>query len=365
MAGDLEYGGGGGGGYYPPSFDPNDPMGGGGGYNPNIGTVTPEGRILGDYVTTVQHISSSFNEEYFSTNYNSANPYTKYFDIKEGMISWADYSSIPTSGNQYEIIGYQTMTSMSGKQYTNPIYRVYNNAYTEYETSARNAQQSYYNSHSSEYKTQIDKAESEFVNSYGNIRNSDIRSDVQTLADYKSELAELQFNDDITEYLNRIDDTDNTDRINELQKIISDLENKISQDMLHQARIDEAQRQKDREWFNWDFNYLTDPYFGRSPVLIYSRSPMEPVRQSPLSFLGMSMSGELHDWFAGGTLYDSPRAGDILFNPIGNLNTTVFLGLENQNFAPNLQAVYASPDLHRAFGTLAGDAGFGVLNFGS
>ena len=314
--------------------------------------------------------SSSYNSDFFNTNYNSENPYQESALISAakypGAVNVGSYSMdiILKSGNDYEVVTYTYVNHPEGPV-AYPVYRVYNNSYTEFETSAKNAQQSYYNSHSSEYKTQIDKAESEFVNSYGNIRNSDIRSDVQTLADYKSELAELQFNDDITEYLNRIDDTDNTDRINELQKIISDLENKISQDMLHQARIDEAQRQKDREWFNWDFNYLTDPYFGRSPVLIYSRSPMEPVRQSPLSFLGMSMSGELHDWFAGGTLYDSPRAGDILFNPIGNLNTTVFLGLENQNFAPNLQAVYASPDLHRAFGTLAGDAGFGVLNFGS
>lgn len=268
------------------------------------------------------------------------------------------------SGNNYEIVGWTHVdTPEGGANY--PVYKVYNNAYSEYETSATSAQQSYYDSNTIEYAKQVSAAEKDFIGSYGNIRNSDIRSDIQRLADYKSELSTLQFQDDITDYLNRVTDTDNSERIAELEKIISDLENKISQDMLHQARVDEAQRQKDREWFNWDFNYLTDPYFGRSPVLMYSRSPMDGVQQSPANFLNMSMSGELHDWFAGGALYDSPRAGDILFNPIGNLNTTVFLGLENRNFTPDLQAVYAGAEVFRTFGRLAGDSGFSVLDFGS
>jgi hypothetical protein len=38
-------------------------------------------------------------------------------------------------------------------------------------------------------------------------------------------------------------------------------------------------------------------------------------------------------WMAGGVLYDSPRAGDVMFKPEGNLNTTVFLGMQNRNIS--------------------------------
>lgn len=82
-------------------------------------------------------------------------------------------------------------------------------------------------------------------------------------------------------------------------------------------------------------------------------------------YVSMYMDGTLNDWMAGGAMYDSPRAGNELFNPIGNLNTVTFLGIENKNPTPDLNLAYANPDVSRMFGPLAGDSRFSVLNFGS
>lgn len=43
------------------------------------------------------------------------------------------------------------------------------------------------------------------------------------------------------------------------------------------------------------------------------------------------INGSANLWMAGGILYDSPKAGDILFNPTGDLNTTKFLNIPNKN----------------------------------
>ena len=80
-----------------------------------------------------------------------------------------------------------------------------------------------------------------------------------------------------------------------------------------------------------------------------------------LSFTKGWTNGTMGRWMAGGVLYDSPRAGDLLFNPTGSLATTKFLGLQDHNM--NLQAKYGiyGGDVHgRMLGPMAGDNSFSV-----
>lgn len=362
---DLVYGGGGGGGgYYPPSFDPNNPMGGGG-FTPYDGTATPDQIAFGDYVTTVQHLNIQFDSQFFRDNFNSNNPYIKYFDIEMGMITWAQYSSIPTCGNQYDIIGYKPFYTTSGQILYDPIYRVYNNAYTEYETQATSAQNEYLTSQTSSHNTSVDSGRADLVSSYGNIKDSSIAAKIQQLGDLTAQYEKLKFEDNITEYLNRITDSDNAAELASLAQQIIELDAQISKELIDYYRVQENIRREQRQNFTYDFNWLTDPYFGRSSGEFYvGKTPSVSVQQNQSTFLNLYTSGEMGDWMAGGNMYDSPRAGNILFNPLGSLNTTVFLGLDNQNFAPSLPAMLANPEVFKKFGTLAGDTGFSVLNFG-
>jgi hypothetical protein len=73
----------------------------------------------------------------------------------------------------------------------------------------------------------------------------------------------------------------------------------------------------------------------------------------------MIMDGDMNDWMAGGMLYDSPRAGDLFFNPTGDLNTVRFLGLEDNNNRINVfKTVGDMPKLHEMLGVTAGSKNY-------
>lgn len=367
---DLVYGGGGGGGgYYPPSFDPNNPMGGGGssGYYPYVPPpLDSENRAyVESYVSNIQHLDSQYNSEYFSTNFNNNNPYAPYVDVTYGQITFSIYANIPNVGNPYAILGYQTFYSLSGLPYTEPIYRVYNNSYTEFETQATSAQNEYYSAQTVIQYADIDSGRADLVASYGNIKDSSIASKIEQLGDLTAQYEKLLFEDNITDYLNRITDSDNAAELESLAQQITALDNLISKELIDYYRVQENIRREQRKDFTYDFNWLTDPYFGRDGGEFYvGKNIQQSLQQNQHTFLNLYTSGDMGDWMAGGNMYDSPRAGNILFNPLGSLNTTVFLGLENQNFSPSLPSTLANPEVFRRFGTLAGDRGFSVLNFG-
>ena len=54
-------------------------------------------------------------------------------------------------------------------------------------------------------------------------------------------------------------------------------------------------------------------------------------RSMMMSTANSYIFGEMGEWMAGGSLYDSPRAGGVLLNPTGSQNTTRFLRMQDMN----------------------------------
>jgi len=81
-----------------------------------------------------------------------------------------------------------------------------------------------------------------------------------------------------------------------------------------------------------------------------------------LAFVNSWINGSMNMWMAGGMLYDSPKAGDILFNPTGSLKTTKFLGLQDAN--QNKWYQWNFGKYHnfqkKVYGNMAGDVFFSV-----
>lgn len=353
---DLVYGGdGGGSGYYPPSFDPSNPMGttlGGGDYNPSPSTDANY------YSFTKIYADPLLTPEWFVLNVNMANPYTQTYSYV-GISSYSNYFSyIVNSGNIYNITG---NSQLGGSYYD---FTVYNNAYIDFENKATAAQNEYYATQTVIQYADIDSGRTDLIASYGNIKDSSIITKIEQLGDLTAQYEKLAFEDGITNYLNRIPDSDNASALASLEQQIIELDNQISKELVDYYRIQENIRREQRQDFTYDLNWLSDPYFGQSGIEIRAGSIQLSVLQNQSTFLSLYTSGDMGDWMAGGNMYDSPRAGNILFNPLGSLNTTVFLGLNNQNFSPSLPATLANPEIFKKFGTLAGDTGFSVLNFG-
>lgn len=358
MAGDISYGGGGGGGYYPPSFDPNNPMGGGG-YTPPATGYSPEQSSVINYYSSVTHLDPSFDLTFFTNNFNSSNPYQQFVDVSAAAggglaLGSAGVDTILASGNSYEIIGYN-YKSWNGTTYSYPVYRVYNNAYSEYENNAKSAQQSYLTSQTADQNQKIADAEIAFENSYGNVKNNDTKADIDKLGDLISLKEQLEFQDDITKFLNRVTDSNNIARIADLQNQIDKLQNDISKELLEQARKDEIIRQKEREFFTWDFSWLTDPYFGRgSGMYLWNAYQQEQRFQN--SNMDMVFSGSIYDWLAGGIYLNAAMAG-------GDLNAAY---MPNDYYSIGLQYQVAGTDLNEGMKTLfpydsmAGGASWGL-----
>ena len=60
--------------------------------------------------------------------------------------------------------------------------------------------------------------------------------------------------------------------------------------------------------------------------------------RAQLAYVQLNTTNQMGAWMAGGDLYDAPRAGDFHFNVTGNMNTTTFLGLGNNNIDLMFQA---------------------------
>lgn len=360
---DLYYGGGSGNwssaGGYPPNFDPNNPMGtsGGGDYNPSPSSDANY------YSFTKIYADPLLTPEWFILNVNIGNPYSRTYVYSGISDNSTYYSAIVSSGNIYSMVG----NSQLGNHYYDAT--VYNNAYIDFENKATSAQNEYYATQTAIQYANIDSRRDDLVSSYGNIKDSSIASKIEQLGDLTAQYEKLYFEDSITDYLNRITDSDNASELESLAQQITELDNLISKELLDYWRTQENIRREQREFFGgfgWgNINWLSDPYFGRSGREFYvGKNTQGSVQQNQSTFLYLYTSNEMGDWMAGGNMYDSPRAGNVLFNPLGSLNTTVFLGLDNQNFSPSLPATLANPEVFKKFGSLAGDTGFSVLNFG-
>lgn len=81
-----------------------------------------------------------------------------------------------------------------------------------------------------------------------------------------------------------------------------------------------------------------------------------------LAFTNAWINGSMNMWMAGGALYDSPKAGDVLFNTTGSLKTTKFLNLQEENNTTwsNWSLGRYAEFQQKTFGNLAGDTFFSV-----
>lgn len=297
--------------------------------------------------------TNTFSNEYFSENFQAKNPYNKTYSVTTYVRLW-----VPDGWDQYgnPLGHYQTFPMTA--TYANP-------AYGQYESGATSAQNIYLSQQQAIFDKANDKATSDLTASYGNVRDTTLQNSIQQLADIKEQITSLKFQDDITDYLNRVGDTDNSKLIAELEQQAAILDADLSKKLLEYWQQQELIRKASRkDWTFGDPQWLTDPYFGRGGGEIYPRFIGDSAQQDTKNFFDLNSNGEMSDWMAGGSMYDSPRAGDILFNAMGNLNTTVFLGLENKNFAFDMTASYANAEVFKTFGALAGDDRFSVLNFG-
>ncbi|MGB3988527.1 MAG: SPASM domain-containing protein [Minisyncoccales bacterium] len=100
--------------------------------------------------------------------------------------------------------------------------------------------------------------------------------------------------------------------------------------------------------------------YGMSAISNFLYNAAEMKKAIDAAYVSASINGSMSLWMAGGELYDAPRAGNVLFNPAGNLNTVRFLGLEDRNKNPDMQVAYANPEVFSRFGTMAGDRYFHV-----
>ena len=92
------------------------------------------------------------------------------------------------------------------------------------------------------------------------------------------------------------------------------------------------------------------------------KAAMESKAQMDLAFVNGWINGSMNMWMAGGILYDSPRAGDVLFNVTGSQKTTKFLNIQGSN-SNNWQAwdIGRYHDYQKkVFGNLAGSDFFAV-----
>jgi len=309
--------------------------------------------------------STSLSGSTFTYSYKtSSNLYHSAFSVDDVLTQFG--GSVDAINPYDERVVYKTTDNQMGS-ITN--YYMDNPAYAEFETIVTEMQNVEYeivfNSLLDE-QTDSSSLTSDTELEYDNDRFGDtdsINSYAQDIDALESEQYEYILKDELTEYYNRIDDTDNSQLISEQEAELQDLRNQLSelinkydnkefQDELRRLRKDEDS--KSSNW-NTDAFWATEKAFDAGLGGGYA-----PVTQS--ESLNFIQSGEVNDWMAGGNLYDSPRAGGQLFNVTGDMNTVRFLGLQDKNYNAHLQReLNGMAQLHKMLGVNAGSKSFSIL----
>ena len=303
-------------------------------------------------------------------------------NLIEGMID-SDLSKVGSLENPYKSriqISERWIQFPNGTGFWAPIFAE-NTTYTEFENQARSVQENVYEDIYSAFEASIDETIGSSLSQTSESYNNDMFGDTSKIYDVNQDILNIQkeitllgVEDNLTKDYNRVADTNNSDLISDLQSQLEDLQNeyksltdaytdaydaKVFQDEMNRLRTLENEKKKG----DWDISpeWIPDippPPEGRlTPTQIY-----EVEQQQRLGFTNDFINGKKHLWMAGGDLYDSPKAGDMLFNVTGNLNTTAFLGLENKNdsvWSQWQRGMYG--DLHKkTFGNMAGDNFFSI-----
>ena len=242
-----------------------------------------------------------------------------------------------------------------------------NTGYTTFEHIIFNAQKKDY---TSKYNTALQNsltktttsAQVKDLNNYSNNRFGGelVNSLTNDLVTLENQVFSESYSDKHTPEYNRIKNTSSSVMQAQQTKDIADIKaqlihaKNIYDNKEFQTKLAELQKkEKDKSQSNWifDIQYIppTFPPFIPQP------------RQDINGFSQLFLSGDINSWMAGGDLYDAPRAGDVMFNVIGNMNTVRFLGLEDTNKFPDIVQEFVNPEVYRSLGAMAGDKNFSVI----
>lgn len=89
----------------------------------------------------------------------------------------------------------------------------------------------------------------------------------------------------------------------------------------NKAKSDATKKESDNWEFSFSFQYVDEYDYGLVSVL-------EVVKKAELI---LNTTCEMNEWMAGGSMYNASFAGDVHFNPTGNISATKFLGEEYTN----------------------------------
>ena len=307
--------------------------------------------------------STSLDGHTITYNYNtSSNLYHSAFSVADILQQFGNSAS---AVNPYDKkVLYKETNDQQGGIHD---YYMDNPAYKEFETLASKMQNIAYQTRLNAGQITNNKAsQADLANLEAGRDNGlygagtlGIDSLAQNITDLKKQISDLQLADNLSSNYNRIDNTDHSKEIAALQAQLGAFQNQYdsatsdydTRYALAKARQNEASK---GEW-TVHYGWVTDPTFDASFHFNMGH------RQDTNGFTNLLLSGDINSWMAGGNLYDAPRAGDVMFNILGNMNTVRFLGIEDTNRFPDMVTEFANPEVFRSLGTMAGEHNFSVI----
>jgi len=243
-----------------------------------------------------------------------------------------------------------------------------NPAYTEFENLVKNLQTIEYSDElkaNTDFNSQVKQQKLNMLtdghdNGLYGAGTLGIDALAQNIVSLEEQINDLEMADALSSDYSRIDNTDHSREIETLQAQLGEFQKQYASainDYNSRYAIAKA-KQNEASKGEWDvhFFWMVDPTFDAGGSVF---NPT--IRQDTNGFSNLLLSGDINSWMAGGSLYDAPRAGDVMFNVMGNMNTVRFLGLEDTNKIPDMGVEFANPEVFRMLGNMAGDNNFSVI----
>ncbi|MDT8337577.1 MAG: hypothetical protein RQ763_00115 [Sulfurimonas sp.] len=298
--------------------------------------------LLGEFGGNIANVENPYDQTIHTS--------TKYTDV---------YRHVPVydSNGNFSYLRRIYVGTISTKIYSD------NPAYSQFETAVTTAQTTESSqiteSQLGELQVQID----DFANTIDKYYDRDVFGDTaaiddttQTIGSLEYEIEQLSLQDDLSQNYDRIDDTDNTARIKELEEQLAEAKSQLEDltvkyDKEKKDFISDITSHKVDNW-KWDFYYVPQP-----DGYDYTATAKQDIK----SYMTLNTTDEMNRWMAGGDLYDAPRAGDVAFSVVGNLNTVRFLGLMDTNRSDDMILSHINPERQQMFGELAGEENFSIF----
>jgi len=294
-------------------------------------------------------------DSFTSSNINMENPYKEIVIV--GGKKWTTFDfvrgRITNSQDHYQL-----------------TYGV-NTAYIDFEKSIFDTQKDLLNTASNNnsisFNENMDLFLEETTNNYDIDKfgdTSSINNLAKDISDTEKHINTARFEDAHSRDYNRITNTDNSDFITDAS---SELEKLYERFNYEKALYDNKEFQTKLKQIRDDMNAESGEWKIDTPQWIVTPPPPFPLNFSntiapdPKEYFILNTTGEVNRWMAGGDLYDAPRAGGVMFNVTGNLNTVHFLGLKDTNSTSDLVQRFVNPSVSSMFGPMAGDENFSVL----